>query len=253
MSNRLSGKNALVTGAAQGIGRAVAEMFLSEGAHVVATDINESALNAFTETVAQDGLANNFNVSVLDVTDHAAIERTAAQFGSINVLVNCSGVVKNGTILDCSESDWSASIAVNTTAMFHTISAFLPGMLAQGTGSIINIASIVSSLRGAPNRFAYGASKGAVLGITKSVAIDFIEQGIRCNAICPGTIDSPSLQQRLRDTGDYNSARENFINRQPMKRLGKVEEVAALATMLASDEALFMTGEALLIDGGWGL
>ncbi|MFT4519226.1 MAG: 2-keto-3-deoxy-L-fuconate dehydrogenase [Halioglobus sp.] len=249
MSDRLTGKTAFVTGAAQGIGRAITEAYLREGAQVVASDINSATLQALADSHTGDGL----QTIQLDVTDAVEVKHCAARFDTVNVLVNCSGVVKNGTVMDCSDADWEASMAVNTTAMFHTIAAFLPGMLAQQRGSIINIASIVSSLRGAVNRFAYGASKGAVLGITKSVAIDYIGQGIRCNAICPGTIDSPSLQQRLKDTGDYDQARETFTNRQPMGRLGTVEEVAAIAITLASEEAGFMTGTEILIDGGWGL
>lgn len=246
MSGRLAGKTALITGAGQGIGRAIAEAFSNEGARVIASDINAAAL----QTVAAE---LGVETTILDVTDRAAIEACAATYGAVNVLVNCSGVVANGTILDCDDKDWDLSMAVNARAMYHTIAAFLPGMLAQGGGSIVNVASIVSSLRGAANRFAYGASKGAVLGITKSVAMDFVEQGIRCNAICPGTIDSPSLQERMRAGGDYDTARENFINRQPMKRLGTVEEIAAVATTLAGDETAFMTGTEVVIDGGWSM
>jgi 2-dehydro-3-deoxy-L-fuconate 4-dehydrogenase len=246
MSGRLAGKTAFITGAGQGIGRAIAVAFHSEGARVVASDINPDTLQQ---------LSSEFGIetAILDVTDRSAIEACAAQYDTVNVLVNCSGVVANGTVLDCDDKDWELSMAVNARAIYHTIAAFLPSMQAQGTGSIINIASIISAFRGAVNRFAYGASKGAVLGITKSVAIDFIEQGIRCNAICPGTIDSPSLQERLRATGDYEAAREEFVNRQAMKRLGSVDEIAAVALTLAGDESGFMTGTEIIIDGGWSL
>ncbi|NND67133.1 MAG: SDR family oxidoreductase [Halioglobus sp.] len=246
MTSRLTGKVAFVTGAAQGIGLAIATEFLRQGAQVVAADINESALAAV-------GREHSFATCVLDVTDRAQIQECARRYPDTNVLVNCSGVVANGTVLHCTDDDWQRSLAVNTTAIYHTIAAFLPGMLQQGGGSIVNIASVVSSIQGAVNRFAYGSSKGAVLGITKSVAIDFIEQGIRCNAICPGTVDSPSLQERLHATGDYDAARAAFIGRQPMKRLGKVEEIAALAVTLASDEVAFMTGTELVVDGGWSI
>ncbi|MDE0951190.1 MAG: SDR family oxidoreductase [Halioglobus sp.] len=246
MSGRLTGKTAFVTGAGQGIGLAITRAFLREGARVIASDINATAL----EQVAAD---LGVEIIQLDVTDGSGIEACAAKFDSVNVLVNCSGVVRNGTVLDCTDDDWELTMAVNATAIYHTIAAFLPGMLRQETGAIVNIASIVSSLHGAVNRFAYGASKGAVLGITKSVAIDYIEQGIRCNAICPGTIDSPSLQERLHETGNYEEAREAFINRQPMKRLGTVDEIAAIAITLASDEAGFMTGTEVCVDGGWSI
>jgi len=246
MSGRLAGKTAFITGAGQGIGRAIAEAFNSEGARVIASDINGDSLQKVSAELGVETV-------ILDVTDRAAIDVCAAQFDAVNILVNCSGVVANGTVLDCNDTDWDLSMAVNARAMYHTIAAFLPSMQAQGTGSIINIASIVSALRGAVNRFAYGASKGAVLGITKSVAIDFIEQGIRCNSICPGTIDSPSLQERLHDSGDYEAAREEFINRQAMKRLGSVDEIAAVALTLAGDESGFMTGTEIIIDGGWSL
>ena len=247
MSNRLSGKTAFVTGAAQGIGRAVVQAFVAEGARVIASDINPTTLGE----LATSGLT--VETVLLDVTDKTGIARCAARFDDVNILVNCSGVVSNGTVLDCTDDDWDLRMAVNAKAMYHTIAAFLPGMLAQSDGAIINIASVVSGLRGAANRFAYGSSKGAVLGITKSVAMDYVEQGIRCNAICPGTIDSPSLQERLHATGDYEAARESFINRQPMKRLGTVEEIAAIALTLASPESAFMTGTEVVIDGGWSM
>ena len=246
MTQRLAGKCALITGAGQGIGKAIAQAYCAEGARVIATDINAASLEKLAVELAVETVH-------LDVTDRETIARCAAQYGEVNVLVNCSGVVVNGTVLDCTDDDWDLSMAVNVRAMYHMIAAFLPSMLERGDGCIVNIASIVSSLKGAVNRFAYGASKGAVLGVTKSIAIDFIEQGIRCNAICPGTIDSPSLQERLHATGDYAAAREAFISRQPMRRLGKIEEVAAAATMLAADESAFMTGTEIVIDGGWSL
>ena len=246
MSDRLTGKTVFITGAGQGIGREIARHFFREGARVIASDLNAASL-------ADLGKEMDLETVQLDVTDSAAIAQCAERFNTVNILVNCSGVVANGTVLDCTEADWDLSMAVNAKAIYRTIGAFLPGMLRQNNGSIINIASVVSSLRGAPNRFAYGASKGAVLGITKSVAMDYVEQGVRCNAICPGTIDSPSLQQRLRDTGDYDKARETFENRQPMKRFGTVQEIAAIATTLASDETAFMTGAEVVVDGGWSM
>ena len=246
MSARLAGKTVFVTGAGQGIGRAITELFVSEGARVIASDINGEALQQVAADLGVETVQ-------LDVTDKECIDSCAGQFNSVNVLVNCSGVVSNGTVLDCTDGDWDLSMAVNAKAIYHTIAAFLPSMLAQREGAIINIASVVSSLRGAVNRFAYGASKGAVLGITKSVAVDYVEQGIRCNAICPGTIDSPSLQERLHASGDYEAARETFVNRQPMKRLGKIEEIAGIALTLASPESAFMTGTEIVVDGGWSM
>ncbi|MDF7774096.1 SDR family oxidoreductase [Sphingomonas sp. AOB5] len=235
---RLAGKTALVTGAGQGIGRAATELFAREGATVWATD---------REAIDLPGCISR----QLDVTDPAQIEAVFAEAGPLNVLFNCAGIVAGGTILDCSEADWSRSFDINVTAMFHTIRAALPAMLARGSGSIVNMASVSSSVTGVPNRFAYGASKAAVIGLTKHVAVDFVAQGIRCNAICPGTVDTPSLQQRLRDTGDYEKARADFNARQPMGRLGKADEIAALALYLASDESSFTTGQIHIVDGGW--
>lgn len=246
MKDRLDGKSVFVTGAGQGIGRAISLHFAELGAKVVATDMNPASLEDYAD---MEGITPR----QLNVTDQDAIAAAAQDFTDVNVLVNCCGVVSNGGILDCSEEDLELSWNVNTRAMFHTIRAFLPNMLAHEDGSIINIASIVSSLKGAKNRFAYGVSKAGVLGLTKSVAIDYIEQGIRCNAICPGTVDTPSLQQRLHDTGDYDKAREEFINRQAMKRLGTADEIAAAAALLASNESAFMTGTEIIIDGGWSL
>jgi len=246
MAERLQGKIALVTGAGQGIGRAISQAFVAEGARVIATDINPVTLEEFAAVVAVE-------TALLDVTDPQAITDCAARFPDVNVLVNCSGMVAHGTVLDCSDNDWEKSLSLNVTSIFHMIQAFLPGMLEGGSGSIVNIASVCSSLRGAANRFAYGASKGAVLGITKSVAMDYVKQGVRCNAICPGTVDSPSLQDRIRAGGDYEKTRQDFIDRQPMGRLGTVEEIAALAVLLASDESAFMTGTESIIDGGWSM
>jgi 2-keto-3-deoxy-L-fuconate dehydrogenase len=240
MSGRLAGKTALITAAGQGIGRATAELFIAEGARVIATDIDAGKLAGLAgETLA------------LDVRDAAAVAALPHTTGPVDVLVNAAGFVHNGTILDCEEADWAFSNEINVTAMYRTIRAYLPAMLDRGGGSIVNVSSIASSVKGIPNRFAYGATKAAVIGLTKAVAADFVAQGVRCNAICPGTVDSPSLQQRLHDTGDYAKARADFTRRQPMGRLGRPEEVAALALYLASDEAAFTTGQAHIIDGGW--
>jgi 2-keto-3-deoxy-L-fuconate dehydrogenase len=237
----LNGKTAVVTAAAQGIGRATAECFAREGARVVATDINMDAL--------QDVAGCEHRR--LDVRDPEAIAALARDVGRIDILFNCAGYVANGTILDCDENDWSFSFDLNVTSMYRMIRAFLPAMLEAGTGSIINVASIASSIKGVPNRFAYGASKAAVIGLTKAVAADYVGRGVRCNAICPGTVESPSLEQRLIATGDYEAARQAFIARQPMGRLGRPEEVAALALYLASDQSAFTTGQPFVVDGGW--
>jgi 2-keto-3-deoxy-L-fuconate dehydrogenase len=243
MSGRLAGKTALITAAGQGIGRASAELFAAEGATVWATDINEAALLGLEQCRTRR----------LDVLDRADIEAAVAEVGAVDVLFNCAGFVANGNILDCAEEDWTFSFDLNVTAMYRTIRAVLPAMVERGGGSIVNMSSVASSVIAVPNRFAYGASKAAVIGITKSVALDFVANGIRCNAICPGTVDTPSLQQRLRDTGDYEKARAEFNARQPMGRLGRAEEVAALALYLASDESSFTTGAVHLIDGGWSV
>lgn len=236
----LSGKRVLVTAAGQGIGRASAEAFRDAGADVLATDINSDALASLTGCTAQS----------LDVTDPAAIS-VLAELPPFDILFNCAGIVHSGTILDCGENDWAYAFEVNVTAMYRMIRTLLPGMLAKGHGTIINMSSVASSVIGVPNRFAYGASKAAVIGMTKAVAADFVAQGIRCNAICPGTVHSPSLEQRLAATGDYDKAMMEFTARQPMGRIGKPAEIAALALYLASDESGFTTGQCHIIDGGW--
>ena len=243
MSGRLEGKRALVTAAGQGIGRATALAFAREGAAVAATDINDKAL---AELAPLQGIARHR----LDVTDSAAVERLAAELGPIDVLFNCAGYVHHGTILDTSEDDYDFSMRLNVKSMYTVISTFLPGMLEKGGGSIINVASVASSLRGIVNRFVYGTSKAAVIGLTKSVAIDYIRRGIRCNAICPGTVASPSLEDRINAFADPVKARQDFIARQPLGRVGTAEEIAALCVYLASDESSYMTGTAIAIDGG---
>ena len=240
---RLDGKTALVTAAGQGIGRASALAMQTEGARVFATDVNEEALAALK--------AESLEAFRLDVRDPQSIEQAAGITGPLDVLFNCAGYVANGTILDCDEDDWDFSFDLNVKAMYRMIRRFLPDMLQNGGGSIINMSSVASSVIAAPNRFVYGASKAAVIGLTKSVAADFIGSNIRCNAICPGTVESPSLEQRLRDTGDYDKARADFVARQPMGRIGLAEEIAALAVYLASDESAYTSGVAHVIDGGW--
>ncbi|MDR6787035.1 2-keto-3-deoxy-L-fuconate dehydrogenase [Sphingomonas sp. BE138] len=241
MEGRLKGKVALVTAAANGIGRATAERYLAEGARVIATDIDMAALAGL------DGCERH----VLDVRNADQAAALVAEIGRIDVLANIAGIVHAGTILDLTDAEWEQAVAINMTGMIRTIRAVLPEMLAAGGGAIVNMSSIASSVKGIPNRFAYTATKAGVIGITKSVAADFVGQGIRCNAICPGTVDTPSLQQRLRDTGDYEAAQAAFVARQPMGRLGRADEIAALATYLASDEAGFTTGAVHVIDGGW--
>lgn len=242
---RLEGKNVLVTAAGQGIGRAVAECFAEHGAQVLATDINQDTL----ATLNKPGI----ETEVLDVTDKAAVDTLVAKAGKLDVLYNCAGYVANGTILECDESSWDFSFNLNVRSMYYTISAALPAMLDGGGGSIINMSSVASSLKGVPNRFVYTTTKAAVLGMTKSIAADYVTRGIRCNAICPGTIDSPSLHDRLRATGDYEQAMKDFVARQPMGRIGSAEEIASLALYLASDDSAFTTGQAHIIDGGWAI
>lgn len=243
MSGRLAGKKAFITAAGQGMGRAAALAFSAEGAKVWATDLNPGPLLELTGVA---GIA----VRQLDATDEPAIAKLAAEVGTIDVLLNCAGYVHHGSILDCAPADWDFSMNVNLRSMYLVTRAFLPGMLAQKRGSIINLASIASSLRGLPNRCVYGTSKAAVIGLTKSIAADYVKQGIRCNAVCPGTIDTPSLADRINALPDPVRAREDFIARQPMGRLGTVEDMAPLFVYLASDESTFATGTTFSIDGG---
>ena len=242
----LKNKRALVTAAGQGIGRACVEHFAAAGAEVVACDING-------ETLAKLDVIDGITALKLDLTDADAITEVVAGLGVFDVLFNCAGFVGVGTILDCDDAQWDLSFDLNVKAMFRLTKLVLPAMLKNGGGSIINMSSVASSIKGVPNRFSYCATKAAVIGMTKSVAADFITQGIRCNAICPGTVDSPSLHDRLRATGDYDKAITEFIARQPMGRIGKAEEIAALALYLASDDSAFTTGQTFAIDGGWSV
>ncbi len=244
MADRLKGKKAVVTAVGQGIGRATAMAFAAEGASVVASDIDEGKLADLPKTIA---------ARRLDVTDGTAVAALATELGAVDVLFNCAGFVHHGTILDCGERDWDVTIDLNLKAMYRMIRAFLPAMLAKGGGSIVNMSSSVSSIKAAPNRFVYGVSKAGIIGLTKSVAIDFVRQGIRCNAICPGTVASPSLEQRIAAQGGSDAVRKAFIDRQPMGRLGTPEEIAALAVYLASDESAFTTGTIHVVDGGFTL
>jgi 2-keto-3-deoxy-L-fuconate dehydrogenase len=243
-AGRLQNKTCFVTGAGQGIGASIVRLFLAEGATVVASDI---------QVPDRTCEAHNLHWITLDVTDEAAVLDAAARFPDVSVLVNCVGYVAAGTVLDLPMDEFARSMAINARSMALTIRAFLPAMIGRGQGSIVNIASVVSSVMAAPARFAYSASKAAVIGLTMSVARDFVTHGIRCNAISPGTVDSPSLQQRFDATGDSDGARQAFIARQPMGRLGKADEIAATALLLASDEAPFMTGSNIIIDGGMSL
>jgi len=245
VSGRLKGKSAVVTGAAQGIGRAVALAFAREGASVIATDVNQDRL----AEIATTGIVTRR----LDVTDDAAIQAFVREITAPSILVNCAGFVHHGTVLECTRKDWDFSFTLNVRSMYMLIQALLPRMLESGGGSIINIASVAGSIKGIPNRFVYGASKAAVIGLTKSVAIDFVKRGIRCNAVCPGTIDTPSLGERIHAFADPVQARKDFIARQPMGRLGNAEEVADLCVYLGSDESVFMTGQTVIIDGGVSL
>jgi 2-keto-3-deoxy-L-fuconate dehydrogenase len=247
MSGRLAGETALVTAAGQGIGRATAIAFADAGAVVWATDINEPSLAA----LAQD--RPSIRTRRLDVLDAQDIAKFAGEVGKLDVLFNCAGYVHHGNILDCSEKDWDFSFDLNVKSMYRTCRAFLPAMLKAGKGSIINMSSAASSIKAAPNRFVYASTKAAVIGLTKAIAIDFIRSGIRCNAICPGTVQSPSLDQRIAAQGNVEKARSEFVARQPMGRLGRPEEIAALAVYLASDESSYTTGQIHIIDGGFSL
>lgn len=241
---RLRSTNVLVTAAGQGIGRAIAIACAREGARVVATDINVPAIAGLSDQY------ENIVSRKLDVTDSDGIADALSGLET-DVLVNCAGMVANGTILECDSAQWARSFELNVNSMYHTVRAVLPGMITRRKGSIINISSVASSIVGVPSRFAYGVTKAAVIGLTKSVSVDYVEQGIRCNAICPGTIQSPSLDERINAHADPVEARRNFVNRQPMKRLGDPREVAALAVHLASEEAAFTTGQTFIVDGGW--
>lgn len=249
MTQRLAGKTAFVTAAGQGIGRAVAEAFAHEGARVIATDLNAALLETLAATPG-------VSVQKLDVLDPAAISAAAAAAGPVDVLFNGAGFVHAGTVLDCTEEEWGFAFDLNVRSQYRTIRAFLPGMLARGAGSIINMASVAGSIKGAPNRFVYGATKAAVIGLTKAVAADFIAKGVRCNAICPGTVESPSLRDRISAQAQASGqtlaqVEAAFIARQPMGRIGRTSEIAALAVYLASDESAFTSGTAQVIDGGW--
>lgn len=252
MANRMQGKIALVTAAGQGIGRAIVEAFATEGAVVIATDLDAAKLAGLQTALSQK----------LDVRSQEAIDELALdikkKFGALDALVNCAGYVHNGNVLACTERDWDFSFDLNVKSMHRMIKAFIPGMLEKKSGSIVNMSSAVSSIRGVPNRYVYGATKAAVIGLTKAVAADFIKQGIRCNAICPGTIESPSLEERVEDVAastrqSVEAARQSFIDRQPMGRLGRPAEVAALAVFLACDESSYITGHPHLVDGGMAL
>jgi len=245
MDGRLAGKTALITAAAQGIGRATAEAFVREGAQVIATDINEAGLSDL----------RNVQALKLDVTRPEMIAECSARIGAVDILFNCAGFVHAGSIKDCPEEDWDFGMTLNVRSMFRMIKAFLPGMIEKGGGSIINMSS-VAGLKGVPNRFLYSVTKAAVVGLTKAVAVDFIRQKIRCNAICPGTVESPSLDKRIGaqaqlEGKNADEVRGAFIARQPMGRLGQPAEIAALAVYLASDESAFTTGQIHIIDGGW--
>jgi 2-keto-3-deoxy-L-fuconate dehydrogenase len=243
MAGRLAGKRALITAAAQGIGRATAIAMAREGALVLATDINTTLL---VDLETEEGLSTER----LDATDGAQIARLAQEQGAFDVLVNVAGYVHHGTILDCEEKDYDFSMNLNVRSMFRMVQAFLPAMLDRGAGSIINMASVASSIKGLPSRFIYGTSKAAVIGLTKSVAADYVRRGVRCNAIAPGTIQSPSLDERIAAFDDPEAARRDFIARQPMGRLGTPAEIAAMAVYLASDESAYTTGQVFIVDGG---
>lgn len=249
MTNRLAGKTAFVTAAAQGIGRATALAFAAEGAQVIATDLDGDKVAAIASP--------QIKTFALDATNAEAIVAAAQKAGPVDILFNCAGFVHQGSILDATEAEWDFAFNLNVRSMFRMIRAFLPAMLERGSGSIVNIASAAGSIKGAPNRFIYGTTKAAVIGLTKSVAVDTVARGVRCNAICPGTIQTPSLNDRIAAnaaaSGGLEAARAAFVARQAMGRLGSPEEIAAMAVYLASDDAQFVTGQAMVIDGGWTL
>jgi 2-keto-3-deoxy-L-fuconate dehydrogenase len=247
MAGKLEGRVALVTSAGQGIGRASAIALAREGAKVFATDIRE---DLFKDISKEHPGITGFGLNVLE---QSAVDAALKRTGPIDILFNCSGFVHNGTVLDCEEKDWDFSFDLNVKAHYRMIKAYLPGMLAKGKGNVINMASVASSVKGAPNRFVYGASKAAVIGLTKALATDFVTKGVRCNCICPGTVETPSLYDRMRAQGDFEKAKAAFIARQPMGRLAQPEEIAEMVIYLASDDSAFMTGQALVIDGGWSL
>ena len=245
MSGRLLGKRALITAAGQGIGRATALAMAQEGAIVFATDVDPGALENLSEELGAVS-----EIFFLDVRDDESV-KAGVERAQPDILFNCAGFVHSGTVLEATDEEWDLAFDLNVRSMFRTIRASLPGMLERGSGSIVNMSSACSSVIGAPNRFIYGTTKAAVIGLTKSVAIEYITQGIRCNAICPGTVDSPSLHNRLRSTGDYDAAMKEFVARQPMGRIADALEIASLVVYLASDESTFTTGQAHIIDGGW--
>lgn len=247
MAGRLEGKIALVTAAAQGIGRASALRFAAEGAMVWATDINEAGLASLSAE------APGIQCSALNVRDVDAVLGAAMRIGTVDVLFNCAGFVHQGDIFACSEQDWEFSFDLNIHSMYRMCRAFLPGMIAAGRGSVVNMSSVASSVKGAPNRVAYGTTKAAVIGLTKALAADLVARGIRVNALCPGTVETPSLDERMAALGDVETVRKAFMARQAMGRLGTPEEIAAAALYLASDESSFMTGQAIVVDGGWSI
>jgi len=248
VAGRLEGKHVFVTAAAQGMGRASVLAMAREGARVVATDLREDLLKALADDARAEGLS--IVVARLDVTDDAAVAKMIGELPPLDVLFNCAGYVHQGTIFECEDADWDRSFAINVRAMYKTIKAALPKMLENGGGSIVNMASVCSSLRGLPNRFAYGASKAAVVGLTKQVAADFVAKGVRCNCIAPGTVETPSLHDRMRQLGDVEEARKMFVSRQPMGRIATAEEIIPIVIYLASDESAFMTGQCVAVDGG---
>ena len=247
MAGKLEGRVALVTSAGPGIGRSSALALAREGAKVFATDIRE---DLFKDISKDHPGITGFGLNVLE---QSAVDAALKRTGPIDILFNCSGFVHNGTVLDCEERDWDFSFDLNVKAHYRMIKAYLPGMLAKGKGNVINMASVASSIKGAPNRFVYGASKAAVIGLTKALAADFVAKGIRCNAICPGTVETPSLYDRMRAQGDFEKAKAAFIARQPMGRMAQPEEIAEMVVYLASDDSAFITGQALVIDGGWSI